>query len=74
MSQCIYGIYYILGGTDEYGVMIDKLQELYPDSQLMAVGFSMGANIVTKYLGENKANQSKVLCGMSVCQGYEVNR
>ena len=53
--------------------MIDKLQEMYPDSKLMAVGFSMGANIITRYLGENKANQRKVLCGMSVCQGYDVN-
>ena len=53
--------------------MIDKLHEMYPDSQLMAVGFSMGANIIIKYLGENKENQRKVLCGMSVCQGYEVN-
>lgn len=61
------------GGTDEFGRMVDDLLEKYPDTKILAVGFSMGANIVTKYLGENVENQNKVLCGMSVCQGYEVN-
>lgn len=62
-----------VGGTDEYGRMVDDLLEKYPDTKVLAVGFSMGANIVTKYLGENTDNQKKVLCGMSVCQGYEIN-
>lgn len=61
------------GGTEEYGRMVDHLLELYPDSKIIAVGFSMGGNIVTKYLGENDSHQDKVLCGVSVCQGYEVN-
>ena len=53
---------------------MDKLLDMYPDSKLIAVGFSMGANIVTKYLGESRAHQGKFLCGISVCQGYEINK
>lgn len=54
--------------------MVDELQQLYPDTQMIAVGFSMGANIVMKYLGENKDHQNKFLCGMSICQGYDIER
>ena len=53
--------------------MVDHLLELYPDTKVLAVGFSMGGNIVTKFLGESVDNQKKVLCGVSVCQGYEIN-
>jgi abhydrolase domain-containing protein 2 len=53
--------------------MVDHLLEQYPDTKILAVGFSMGGNIVTNYLGEILENQKKVLCGVSVCQGYEIN-
>ncbi|XP_060605450.1 monoacylglycerol lipase ABHD2-like [Ruditapes philippinarum] len=61
------------GGTGEYSRMVDHLLEQYPDTKILAVGFSMGGNIVTNYLGEILENQKKVLCGVSVCQGYEIN-
>ncbi|KAL4238314.1 Monoacylglycerol lipase abhd2 [Mactra antiquata] len=64
---------YTYGGTTEYGHMIDHLLQQYPETKILAAGFSMGGNIVTKYLGESIENQDKVLCGMSVCQGYEIN-
>ena len=66
---------YLSGGTEEYGEMIDRVQELYSETTILAVGFSMGGNIVTKYLGERLgANQGKVMCGISCCQGYDAER
>lgn len=62
------------GGTDEYSTMIDRVLEIYPDTSCIAVGFSMGGNIITKYLGESKENQAKVLCGVSCGQGYDVEK
>ena len=54
--------------------MIDRVLEIYPDTSCIAVGFSMGGNIITKYLGESKENQAKVLCGVSCGQGYDVEK
>ena len=66
--------YFTSGGTDEYSTMIDRVLEIYPDTSCIAVGFSMGGNIITKYLGESKENQAKVLCGVSCGQGYDVEK
>ncbi|XP_041355828.1 monoacylglycerol lipase ABHD2-like isoform X2 [Gigantopelta aegis] len=62
------------GCTDEFGMMVEEILRLYPQTKLLAMGFSMGANIVVKYLGESKLNQTKFICGMSICQGYDVNQ
>ncbi|XP_052786920.1 monoacylglycerol lipase ABHD2-like [Mya arenaria] len=61
------------GGTDELSVMIDHLKGQYPHTKIIMVGFSMGGNIVTKYLGENPTHQNDILCGVAVCQGFEIN-
>lgn len=62
------------GGTEEYSAVIDRLVTSYPTSNIIAVGFSMGANIVLKYLGEDVNNQAKVIGAVSCCQGYDVIR
>ncbi|XP_052276208.1 monoacylglycerol lipase ABHD2-like isoform X2 [Dreissena polymorpha] len=62
------------GGTEEYSHMVEHLKELFPGTKIIVVGFSMGGNIVTKYLGENLDHQRDILCGLSVCQGYEINK
>jgi len=61
-----------LGGTDEYGLMVEEMMSEYPDNKFIAVGFSMGANIVVKYLGEHEQVQSQFLGAISCCQGYDV--
>lgn len=39
---------------------------------MVLVGFSMGANIVTKYVGEKRPDMPKNIMGViSVCQGYD---
>lgn len=66
--------FFTYGGTEEYGKMVDEIRQLYPHTQLLAVGFSMGGNIVTKYLGEDESHQQKFILGMAVCQGYDISR
>ena len=60
------------GGTDEYGVMVDEMMSKYPDNKFIAVGFSMGGNIVVKYLGEHEYAQSRFIGAISCCQGYDI--
>ncbi|KAL0619658.1 Monoacylglycerol lipase ABHD2, partial [Plecturocebus cupreus] len=60
----------VRGCTWEFGAMVNYIKKTYPLTQLVVVGFSLGGNIVCKYLGETQANQEKVLCCVSVCQGY----
>ncbi|XP_074647163.1 monoacylglycerol lipase ABHD2-like isoform X2 [Tubulanus polymorphus] len=65
---------YTYGGTDEYKTMVEYVSEYYSGSTLIAVGCSMGANVISKYLGENPNNQKLFLCGLSICQGYDLHR
>lgn len=63
---------FTMGSTEEYGAMVDEVRLLHPQSKLIAVGFSMGANLILKYLGEDKARQQQFLCAVSACQGYTI--
>ncbi|XP_067653028.1 monoacylglycerol lipase ABHD2-like [Haliotis asinina] len=62
------------GSTTEFHYMVEDMRKMYPNSSFLAVGFSMGANIITKYLGEHPDNQKHFICGMSLCQGYDVTQ
>uniref|UniRef100_A0A8D3E8L7 Monoacylglycerol lipase ABHD2 n=1 Tax=Scophthalmus maximus TaxID=52904 RepID=A0A8D3E8L7_SCOMX len=62
------------GCTWEFASMVGYIKRTYPQTQLIAVGFSLGGNIVCKFLGENRMNQERVLCCVSVCQGYSALR
>lgn len=51
--------------------MVDDLENKYPSTYIVAVGFSLGGNIVTKYMGEKTDKLPKnVIGGISICQGY----
>jgi len=52
--------------------MVDEMRRKYPDSKFIAVGFSMGANIVVKYLGEHEEAQTWFIGAISCCQGYNM--
>ena len=54
--------------------MVDHMREKFPHSGFISVGFSMGANIIVKYLGEEPKRQNMFLCGVSVCQGYDITK
>jgi abhydrolase domain-containing protein 2 len=63
-----------IGGTEEYGTMVDNILTRYPDTKLLGIGFSMGGNVVVKYVGEEIAREEKFLCVMSLCQGYDAEQ
>ena len=54
--------------------MLSRYLESHPSSKLLLVGFSMGANIVTKYLGESRPHPDNILGAVSICQGYHAQR
>lgn len=62
------------GCTWEFGAMVSNIKKTHPQTQLIVVGFSLGGNIVCKYLGEDQLNQERVMCCVSVCQGYSALR
>ncbi len=58
---------------------MEKIHNNFPEAPLVIVGFSMGANIVTKFIGENSKpfspSQSRlknIVAAVSVCQGFDV--
>ena len=50
--------------------MVSEMSKRYPTTKFVVIGFSMGGNLVTKYLGEAKRSK-QVVAGISVCQGYD---
>ena len=60
-----------LGHTDDYHTMLLNLLERHPSTKIVCIGFSLGANIITKYLGEQGKNKiSNIIGAISICQGY----
>lgn len=47
---------FIYGCMWEFGVMVNYIKKIYFLIQLVVVGFSLGGNIVCKYLGEIQVN------------------
>uniref|UniRef100_A0A4W5PRZ4 Abhydrolase domain containing 2, acylglycerol lipase b n=1 Tax=Hucho hucho TaxID=62062 RepID=A0A4W5PRZ4_9TELE len=58
------------GCTCEFAAMVGSIKRAFPQTLFIVVGFSLGGNIVCKFLEENRINQERVLCCVSVCQGY----
>ena len=52
--------------------MVEYLRDKYPGKKFIGVGFSLGANILLKYLGERPERQAYFLGAQSWCQGYDV--
>jgi len=58
------------GNTTDYDGMVRQVVARYPTTKIICIGFSMGGNIVTKYLGERKSIP-QIIAGISACQGYD---
>ncbi|KAL7298126.1 abhydrolase domain-containing protein 2 [Trichogramma pretiosum] len=59
------------GHTDDYHTMLKNLMERHPSTKIVCVGFSLGGNLVTKYMGEQGVNKaSNIIGAISICQGY----
>ena len=53
--------FYHSGETEDVGFIVTLLRERFPSRQLMAIGFSLGGNILLKYLGEQESNNAAPL-------------
>ncbi|XP_043288096.1 abhydrolase domain-containing protein 2 [Venturia canescens] len=59
------------GHTDDYHVMLSHLVEKHAGTRIVCVGFSLGGNLVTKYMGERGGKTlPQIIGGISICQGY----
>ncbi|XP_046403066.1 abhydrolase domain-containing protein 2 [Ischnura elegans] len=59
------------GHTGDYMEMINNIAERHPSTKIVSIGFSLGGNLVTKYMGETKClKPANIIGGISVCQGY----
>lgn len=53
--------------------MVNSLVTKYPTTRIITVGFSLGGNIMCKYLGESTYKPPNIIGGISICQGYDAN-
>lgn len=51
--------------------MIDSLVTKYPTTRIILIGFSLGGNLVCKYLGEPTLKPQNIMGAVSICQGYD---
>ncbi|XP_017768841.1 PREDICTED: abhydrolase domain-containing protein 2 [Nicrophorus vespilloides] len=59
------------GHTNDFHEMLTNLLTKHPNTHLICVGFSLGGNLVTKYMGEkDRERSSQIIGAISVCQGY----
>ncbi|KAK7912466.1 hypothetical protein WMY93_012677 [Mugilogobius chulae] len=57
--------------TWEFSAMVGYIKRAYPHTKLVVVGFSLGGNIVCKFLGESRTNQERVVCCVSGVPGLQ---
>ncbi|XP_040565520.1 abhydrolase domain-containing protein 2 [Lepeophtheirus salmonis] len=63
------------GNTNDYEGMVQDLIRRFPGTLMLSVGFSMGGNLITKYLGEEgRVKPKNIIGGISICQGYDAAR
>ncbi|KAJ2358655.1 hypothetical protein GGF43_000667 [Coemansia sp. RSA 2618] len=60
------------GLTADYGCALDHIRQRFPDSPLIGVGYSLGANLVTKYVGE-QGDACPLRAAISVCNPYDLS-
>ncbi|KAJ2346563.1 hypothetical protein GGH91_002162 [Coemansia sp. RSA 2671] len=59
------------GLTSDYGYAVDHIRGRYPSSKLVGIGYSLGANLVTKYVGE-QGEGCPLSAAISVCNPYDL--
>ena len=63
---------YHSGDTDDLSYLLDVLTARFPSRQIMAVGFSLGGNVLLKYLGE-RGPKAKLSAGAAVSVPFELD-
>lgn len=64
--------FYHSGETGDVQLFVSHLQELYPDRSIFAVGYSLGANILLKWLGE-RGNTSPLQVAIAVSAPFDLH-
>ncbi|KAI8322044.1 AB-hydrolase YheT [Martensiomyces pterosporus] len=64
-------ILYNAGFTSDYGFAISHVQGRFPNSKLIGIGYSLGANLVTKFAGEQGEN-CPLAAAISVCNPFDL--
>lgn len=59
------------GKTDDFAFLVDTLKTRFPNRQIAALGFSQGANMLLKYLGEQGAN-TPLDCAVAVSPPFQL--
>jgi predicted alpha/beta-fold hydrolase len=66
--------FYHSGETEDLGFLFRLLRERFPSRPLMAIGFSLGGNILLKYLGEQGAkNASTFSAAVAISVPYDLS-
>lgn len=59
------------GKTDDFTFIVQSLQAQYPKRNIAALGFSQGANMLLKYLGE-QGTQTPLCCAVAVSPPFQL--
>jgi hypothetical protein len=66
--------FYHSGETEDVGFVIDLLRKRFPSRPLMAIGFSLGGNVLLKYLGEQGAkNTAPLSAAVAISVPYDLS-
>lgn len=63
---------YHSGDTADVAVVLNEIAQRFPGRQLVAVGYSLGANVLLKYCGENN-NQNPLTAAVAVCPPLDLS-
>lgn len=63
--------FYHSGATDDYRTVFNWIRQRFPGKEIYAVGYSLGANALVKYLGE-EGSQSMVQRAVAVSPPYDL--
>lgn len=66
-SDCFYNA----GWTEDSRRVIDHLHTQYPQAPIFAVGLSIGANVLVKYLGEEGVN-TVIVGAAAICSPWDL--
>ncbi|KAJ1866092.1 hypothetical protein LPJ57_006024 [Coemansia sp. RSA 486] len=59
------------GFTSDYGFAVEHIRSRFPQSKLVSIGYSLGANLITKYVGE-QGSACALKAAISVCNPYDL--
>lgn len=62
---------YHSGDTSDFADVVERIRARFPQAPIAAVGYSLGGNVLIKYLGE-QGNHSPLTCAVAVSVPYDL--